>query len=96
MSDPIYVWLICGFWLVLIWPHSVVLVPPGFDQNLCLLERVENLSIKEFIAQTGVEAFNVAVLLGTAWGDIGRLGASGRNPACTALATNSGPLSDLI
>ena len=36
--------------------------PPGFDENLGLLEVVENLSVEEPVAQTGVEALDVAVL----------------------------------
>jgi hypothetical protein len=50
-------------------PYGVVVAPPGFDQNLGLIERLENLSIKELIAQAIVEAFNIAVLPGAAWRD---------------------------
>ena len=66
-------------------PDRVVMSSPDFDQNLGLLQRVENLSIQKFISQTGVEAFNVAVLPRTAWRDISRLGTNGSmHPAWAA------------
>ena len=40
----------------------VVLTPPLFDQDLCLLERVEGLAVQEFVAQLAVERFDVVVL----------------------------------
>jgi hypothetical protein len=40
----------------------VVLTPPLFDQDLCLLERVEELAVQEFVAQLAVEGFDGAVL----------------------------------
>ena len=74
----------------------VVLTPPLFDQDLCLLERVEGLAVQEFVAQLAVERFDVAVLPGRAWFD-----EQGRDPRSasqlrTAVATNSGPLSLLM
>ena len=40
---------------------SVVMPPPGFDQDLSLDEAVEDLAIEQFIAKRPVEAFVVAV-----------------------------------
>jgi hypothetical protein len=56
------------------------------------MEPVENLSIKELITQAGVEAFNVAVLPGAAWGDISRLGANGRNLSLHRRGYELGPV----
>jgi hypothetical protein len=38
------------------------IVPSGFDQKVGLMERVENLSVKELVAQAGVKVFNVALI----------------------------------
>jgi hypothetical protein len=36
-------------------------MPPAFDQNLSLLQRVEHFVVQELIAQPRVEAFDVDV-----------------------------------
>src|ERR1035441_7149804 len=43
-------------------PLRVVFHPPSLRQNLCLLQRVKNLSVKELISQLPVEALTVPVL----------------------------------
>ena len=64
------------------------------DDDLGLAQTVENLAVEQLIAKAGVEALDVAVLPRTAPFDIGSLGADSGDPAWTASATNSGPLSD--
>jgi hypothetical protein len=56
------------------------MLPPGLDHSLGFLERVEDLTVEQFVAQLAVEALAVAVLPGTAWFDIGGLGANSCNP----------------
>ena len=40
----------------------VVMPPPGLDEHLRFLERVEHLTAEELVAQFRVEAFAVAIL----------------------------------
>lgn len=60
--------------------HRIVVPPPAFDDNLCLLERVEDFSVEQFTAGFGIEDFAVTVLRGTAGYDVGRLGTHHSNP----------------
>ncbi len=39
---------------------GVVVPSPALDHDLCLLERVENLAIQEFVPQASVEALDMA------------------------------------
>src|SRR6187455_3497529 len=71
------------------WSLGVVVAPPCFDDDLGLGEAVEDLAVEEFVAKLRVEALAVAVLPR----------ASGLEPTAaihsrTALAMNSGPLSE--
>ena len=43
---------------------GVVMLSPLFDQNLCFLEAVKDLTIQEFIPKASVEALAVAILPG--------------------------------
>ena len=43
-------------------PDSVVVAAPFLDQDLGFAQRVEELTVEEFIAETGIEAFTVAIL----------------------------------
>src|SRR5450631_3798834 len=43
-------------------PFRVIFHPPPLRQNLCLLQRVEDLAVQELIAQLPVEALTVPVL----------------------------------
>ena len=58
----------------------VVVPPPAFDDDLCLLQRVENFAIEQFVAQACIEAFDIAVLSRAAWCDVGRFRANGSDP----------------
>src|ERR687885_3051659 len=60
--------------------HRVVVPPPALDDDLRLAQRVEDLAIEQLVAQPGIERFDVAVLPGRARGNVGRLGAEGRDP----------------
>jgi len=67
---------------------------PALDDDLGLAQSVENLAVEQLIAKAGVEALDVAVLPGAAPFDVGGLGPTTAIHSCTALATNSGPLSN--
>ena len=43
---------------------------PAFDHDASLCERVENLAVEKFIAQSCIEALNEAILPRTAWRDV--------------------------
>lgn len=43
------------------WPGGVVVLPPRFDQDLCLAQIEEDLPRQQLVAQLAVEAFAVAV-----------------------------------
>ncbi len=51
-------------------PDGVVVNPPAFSQDLHFLERVEDLTVEELVAQLRVEAFTVPVLPWAAGFDI--------------------------
>src|SRR5271163_3725613 len=53
-------------------PPGVVFHPPLLDHDLCLLQRVKDLSIQAFIPQLPIEALAVTVLPGTTRLDIQR------------------------
>ena len=54
--------------------------------------RVEDLAIEQLIAQAGIEAFDIAILPGRAWFDVGRLGAHCGNPVLDRLGDELGPI----
>jgi len=68
--------------------------PPALDDDLGLAESVEDFAVEQLVAQASVEALDVAVLPGAAPLDVGGLGTDTAIQSCTALATNSGPLSE--
>jgi len=47
-----------------VWPDSVVVPAPLFDDDLCLLERVEDFTVQELIAESCIEALAVSVFPG--------------------------------
>jgi hypothetical protein len=59
---------------------GVVVSAPALDNDLSLSERVEDLAIEQFIAQASIEAFDEAVLPGTARCNIGGPCADGSDP----------------
>lgn len=52
-------------------PLSIVVVPPCFDDDLCLGETVEDFAVKQFVPQLRVEALAVTVLPWTSGFDEG-------------------------
>ena len=57
------------------------MAPPGFEENLGLLQGVEDVPVQEFIAQPCVEALDVSVLPGRAGLDEGGPGSHLRDPS---------------
>ena len=73
----------------------VVLPPPAFDEDLGFQQRVDAFAVEALVAELAVEGFHIAVLLGTAGLDEEVGGTPTRcSQSRTALAVNSGPLSD--
>jgi len=56
-----------------VWSLRVVVFPPFFNDNLCLSQTVEYLTIKQFISELGIKAFKVSILLRAARFDVRRL-----------------------
>jgi hypothetical protein len=54
-----------------VWLFGVVLYPRSFRQDLHFLQRVEDLSVQELVAQLRVETFTVAVFPWSFWGTFG-------------------------
>jgi hypothetical protein len=61
-------------------PNCIEVAPPTFDDDLGLAQRVEDLTIEQFIAQARVEALDVTAFPGTARLDIGGLCADRCDP----------------
>ena len=61
-------------------PDGIVVPSPGFDHDLCLFQRVEDLTIEQLITKLSVEALAVAIFPGTAWFYVSGLGAHSCNP----------------
>src|SRR5712672_2988312 len=77
-------------------PHGVVVTPPAFDDDLRFPQRVEDLAIEQLVAQPGIKTLDEPVLPRTARRDVGVFAPTAPIHSCTALATNSGPLSERI
>ena len=60
--------------------HRDVVSPPALDDDLCLGERVEDLTIKQFIPQPGIERLDKAALPWAARRDVGGLRPNRRDP----------------
>ncbi len=73
---------------------DVVVLAPTLDDGLRFGEAVEDLAVQKLVAELRVEALAIAVLPRRARLDEGRLRSDDRDPVRTALATNSGPLSE--
>lgn len=61
-------------------PHGVVVTSPVFDDDLCLLERVEDFTVEQFVTELRIEALAIAVFPRTARHDVGGLGTHRRDP----------------
>ncbi len=56
------------------------MLPPVFDDDLRLLERVEDFSVEQLIAEFRVEALAISVFPRAARHDVGGLGTHRRDP----------------
>jgi hypothetical protein len=66
--------------------------PPALDEDLRVSERADVLAIERLIAELGVEALGIPVLPGTAWLDVSRPGAQGRDPVAARLGHKLRPV----
>ena len=53
-----------------VWSDGVVVFPPLFDDDLCLLQGVEDLPIQKLVPEAGIEGLAVSILPGTARLDV--------------------------
>ena len=72
------------------------MLSPVLDDYLRLLERVEDFAVEQFVTEFRVEALAIAVFPWTARHDVGGLGTHPAIHSRSALAMNSGPLSERI
>src|SRR3954468_16931705 len=75
-------------------PDGVVMPAPALDDDLRLAKSVEDLAVEQFVPQPGIEALDIAILPRAARSDVGGLGSNAEIHSWTALAMNSGPLSE--
>src|SRR5450755_4847197 len=73
-------------------PLRVVVFAPPLRQNLCLLQRVEDLAVQELIAQLPVETLTVPVLPWTPRFDVQRLRAHFPQPLPQLLGNKLRPI----
>ena len=73
-------------------PDGVVVPPPGFDQDLCLSQGVEDLAIQELVAHRAVEALAVAILPWAAGCDVERLHTDLRQPLLHGIGNELGAI----
>ena len=70
----------------------VVVSSPLFDQDLGLAQTVEDFSVEQLIAESGVETLAVSVLPRRPRLDVGCLGANGRDPVPDGLGDEFRPV----
>lgn len=63
---------------------------PALDHDLGLLQRIEDFSVQQLVAQAGVETLDVAVLPWAAGRDVGCLGTDGGDPILHGLGNELG------
>ena len=68
------------------WSLGVVMVPPSFNDDLGLTQRVEDFAVQQFIPHSPVETFAVSVLPGRSGFDIGGLGSNRLDPVPDSLS----------
>ena len=72
--------------------QGVVVPPPALDHDLCLLERIEDLTIEQLIPEPGIEALDEAVLPRTARSDLSRLRSDGGDPLLNSFRDEFGAI----
>lgn len=73
-------------------PDRIVVAPPALDQKLCLLQRIEDFPVQQFVPQLAVEALVVAILPRAAGLDEQRRYAEPGKPATHDLSHELGPI----
>ena len=71
---------------------GIIVNPPPFRQNLCFLERIEQLPIEELVPHLPIERFDRAVLPRRARFDVERLNLEGREPPPQGLCDEFRPV----
>jgi hypothetical protein len=61
-------------------PHLIVVLSPALGHDLRLAQAVEDLALEQLIAQSGIEAFDEAVLSRATRDDVGGLGTDRCDP----------------
>src|SRR5260221_13495444 len=72
------------------WPDRVIVPSPTLDDDLGLAQRVEDLAIKQFVAQSGIKTLDKAVLPRAARRDLGGLCADCADPILHRLGDELG------
>ncbi len=75
-------------------PDSIVMASPARDGDPGFLQCADELTVERLVTELRVEAFTIAVLPGAAWFDVSGLAPIAAIQSWTALAMNSGPLSE--
>ena len=66
-------------------PTGVVEAPPAFDDDASLSERVEDLTIEQFVTEAGIEALDVSILPRASRLDVCGPGTDGGDPVLNRL-----------
>ena len=64
----------------MVWSDGVVVSPPLFDDDVSLLQGVEDLPIKQFVPEPGIEGLAVSVLPRRAKFNVGGFSSDSMNP----------------
>lgn len=64
-----------------LWGRLVLLFPPVFDDDLSLPQRVEEISVQQFVPEPGIKAFDVSILPWISWFDEGCFRTNRLNPS---------------
>ena len=62
----------------------------SLDDDLGFTQRIEDLSVEQFVPQTSIEAFDIAVLPRAAWFDVSGLGTHSGDPVLHRLGHELG------
>ena len=72
------------------WTDVVIVPPPALDDDPCFGEGVEDFSVEQLVAQTGVEALDEALLPRAARRDVCGFRADGGDPLLHSLCDEPG------
>ena len=68
------------------------MLSPAFDQYLYLLQAVGDLPVQEFISERPIEAFIIAIFLGSPWLNVERLHVDPAQPVSGRLSCKLGTI----